>query len=326
MGLEEIQKKLKDQIKEAEAREEKAFGEQANDAGAETDADKEARAAAEKKEQEDKAAAELAAKDAAPKEDVETTEKTNADHARERREKKTREDKLREELSAANARILELSKLPERAPAEDKPEPAPIKADDPVAYAEWEAKQAKVLAKETKSDMEKLSKRLDVKEQQQQQERLYQAAQEELISYEGTVRQKHPDYEDAKKYYANMLAFSIKSLNPKISDANLVKAVNNQIMLRASQLVNDGYENPVQAIYDEVKSMGYQAKKPEENKEEKKPDLDRVAANRARNAGMAAAAGSSGRGELTKSAAADLTVAEWAALPQAEKQRLLRQA
>lgn len=326
MSLEEIQKELKDQIREAEAREEKSFGEQADDAGAGTDAEKEARAAVEKKEQEDKTAAELAAKDVTPKEDAETTEKTNANLASERREKKTREDKLREELSAANARILELSKLPERTVTEDKPEPAPSRADDPVAYAEWEAKQAKALANETKSDMEKLSKRIDVKEQQQQQERLYQAAQEELISYEGAVRQKYPDYEDAKKYYANMLAFSIKSLNPKISDANLVKAVNNQIMLRASQLVNDGYENPVQAIYNEMKNMGYQPKKPDDGKEEKKPDLDRVAANRARNAGMTAAAGSSGRGELTKSAAADLTVAEWAKLPQAEKQRLLKQA
>lgn len=305
MGLKEVAEDLKKQIEEAEKQGEKV--ESAEDKVEEKKPDE----AKEEEETEKKAAEE------------EKPKKTNADYARERRERLSEAQRLRDELSAANARILELTK-PKEEPKKDE-DPEPSRDEDPTAWADWRARQAEKKAEAAAEMARKAEEKLTKDENKKQAEALMQQAQSELIGFEDQFKKTAPDYDDVKSYYVNMLAFSIKNLNPKISNEALARAVTNQIMVRASQYMNEGYENPIQAIYDEVKSMGY---KPKEEKEEgKKPDLERVAKNRERNAGMAGASGSAGNGELTKRyAATEMTSAEWAKLPVAERERLMRQA
>lgn len=302
MGLKEAQEELKKQLAEAEEAEKgDSLTEEKQEEVVETKEEK-------TDSQEEK------------KEEVKADKKTNADYARERRERLKEQERLREDLAAANARIAELTKPKEEVKRDEEPN----KSEDPEAWAEWRTRQSDQQVKEARELAEKAYKEIEAEKQRKANEILIEKAQDELKTYEEDVKKTNPDYDDVKQFYANALAFSIKTMNPRITTDALVKAVNNQILLRASQYFNEGYENPVQAMYEEAKSMGYQPKKMAE--EEKKPDLERVAKNRERNAGTAAAAGSGGRGEITKRyAATEMTVQDWARLPKSERERILRQ-
>lgn len=262
--------------------------------------------------------------DEKPEEKQETkSEKTNAEYARERRER-LKEKRENDELRAARERIKELEQLVVKPKEESRVEEvAPNRQDDPAAYAEWEARQAKKEAREAAEIARKATEKVEKQEREQRQQALRNQAQEELIGFEDQFRKVANDYDDVKNYYINTLAFSIKQLNPKITNKALAEAVTNQVMIRASQLMNDGYENPIEALYEEIKSNGYRPSVKEEA-EDKKPDLTRVATNRSRNAGTAGASSGTGRGELTKVAATKLTIAEWAKVPKHERERLMR--
>jgi len=78
-------------------------------------------------------------------------------------------------------------------------------------------------------------------------------------------------------------------------------------------------------MYERAKQLGYKPQEKAQAAEKEvviKPDLDRVAANRARNAGTAAANGNNDRAELTMRTAAEMTNAEFAKLTASEKKRL----
>jgi hypothetical protein len=306
MGLKEVQEELKAQIKEAEEREK-------TEEVVETPVEEVKPDVVEPAEEPKKE----------PEKVEEEVKKTNAEQAAERKAKRRREEVLAAELAAANARIAELSRPKE----ETKPvveDVVPNKEDDPQAYLEHKVKKAEKIAEEAAEIARKANEKLDKSELRNQKKTMIEQAQGELMSYEDSVRKNNPEYDEAKKWYANMLAFSIKNLNPKITDKALVDAVNHQVLLRASQFINDGYENPVEALYEEVKQMGFKAQPKEEVKKE--PNLDKVAANRARNAGTAGAAGSSGQATVTRQAAASMPVQEWARMSKAERQRLLKSA
>lgn len=313
MGLKEAQEELKKQIEEAQ----KAEG-----LTSEEEAVEEEQKKIESKEEKKEDAKEPEKKEEAASE--EKKEKTNADYARERRERISEHQKLKEQLAAAMAQIEEMKKPKQEKEVED---PEPNKAEDPVAWADWRVRQAEKKVEQVTEIALENDKKIKAEEREKQKESLLQQAQNELVTYEDAVRKTNKDYDDVKKYYVNMLAFSMKALNPKITNDVLVKAVNHQVLMTASQYLNEGHENPVQAIYDSMKNMGYQPTQKETNEiEEKKPDLSKVAKNRERNAGMAGSSGGSGRGEMTKHyAATELTAAEWAKLPTAERERLMRQ-
>jgi hypothetical protein len=73
-------------------------------------------------------------------------------------------------------------------------------------------------------------------------------------------------------------------------------------------------------MYLEAKQLGYKPRQAE--KEEPKPDMDKVSNLRKRNAGMAGSSGSSGDAQITPSVAAKMTNAEFAKLKPAEKKRI----
>ena len=260
------------------------------------------------------------------KEEVKEEEKqakTNADYARERRER-VENKKLQEQLAEANARLAALESAQKKPETQDA-DAEPDKESDPLGWADWRVRQAEKKASEVEKTVQSLKEKNEKEEKIKQREVMYSQAQKELIGYEESFKKSSPDFDDVKNYYIGMMAMGIKTLNPSISNEDLGKAVTSQIMMRASNYLNQGWENPVEAIYQEAKAMGYTPKQAEEEK--KTPDLARVAKNMERNAGMAGAGAGSGKGELTKRyAATELTASEWAKLPKSERERILRSA
>lgn len=315
MGLKEVAEDIKKQLEEANKREEKELEEvveQPKEEPKVEEAPKEEVKAEEAKS--DEAKAEVKA------------DKTNADFAKERREKASREKKLRDDLDAANARIAELSK-PKDEPVRTKVEAEPDKAEDPTAWSEWNSKQTDERIAKAEERVAKVEKLTATEQARKYQEEMRKSAEYELERFEASAKTQEPDFDDVKKYYIHQLAYSIKTLNPAISDAQLIKSIDDMIIYKAKQKLDEGYENPALAMYDEVKGNGYKAPVKEEKADELKPDLNRVAKNRDRNAGMAGAGGGNGRGEVTKKyAATEMTTAEWAKMPKEERQRIMRSA
>lgn len=147
----------------------------------------------------------------------------------------------------------------------------------------------------------------------------------EFNQMEAAFRRQVPDYDDVSNAFKQDLFRSVKLQNPRMSDDLVLKETNKQLLLKASQYVNQGLD-PVQEMYEDAKSLGYKARPKEEPKEEKtqiKPDLSKVAENKERNSGMMGAKGAGGQPELTKAGAAAYSPVEWAKLSRDEKNRIL---
>lgn len=178
-------------------------------------------------------------------------------------------------------------------------------------------------------DEEEAPIRLSPEVQEVVQEHRRRSAEEEFLSFESHAKKVHTDAGAVLNEYAVAMYQSLKIQNPKKSDVELNKMTKNAILMQAGEYARAGHENPVEEMYHTAKELGYTGNsfqkaetKPEPKEEELKPDLKKVAENRKRSTGMTANNGLS-EGLMTLTAATDLTAAEWAKLPKAEKQRLL---
>lgn len=244
---------------------------------------------------------------------VEEPVKTGADYARERREQKAQRD-----LEAANERLARLE-AQNATNSQTQSDPEPNKSDDPQSWTEW-----KIRKSEERADQ--LEKALTMTVREQQVRKLRTDAEVEVEGYMQQTRQQYPDADDARQYYANIVGASLKIMNPNITNVQLNQMVRDKLMLRASELLNEGHRNPIQAMYEESKALGYKPRSKEaavEVQAEIKPDLSKVAANRARNAGTAGANGSAERGEVTLKSASEMTNAEFAKLSVEQKRKIL---
>jgi len=252
------------------------------------------------------------------KEDVpEEPKKTPADYAKERQAKKREKDRLAEELAAAQTRIAALEAQTTHVPRKEiSVDPEPNRQTHPIDWADWRIRQQE-------KTIESLVGWKAEQEAVKAKETLTQRAQREVQDFESSVRTQYPDYDQVKDYYGRMLMASIKIVNPKLTSTELMETTNKRLLSRASELLNEGYENPIEAMYFEAKALGYQPPKSgEEPKEEIKPDLKKVSNYRSRNAGMAGAAGSGTESEVTPIVAAKMTNAEFAKLKPEQKKRL----
>ncbi len=159
-----------------------------------------------------------------------------------------------------------------------------------------------------------------------------QKAEKEYAMLEAAVFQENPDAEATANAYKAAIYQSIKIQNPRKSHVELLDLTKNTLLSKAGEYVRKGL-NPIQELLDEAVSLGIQPQSPQKEEEDeaeevverKKPDLDKLAKNKKRNAGTAAATGSAGgSGQLTPGKATTMSVAEWAKLPVAERQRLMR--
>lgn len=149
-------------------------------------------------------------------------------------------------------------------------------------------------------------------------------AEKEFQSLEKKFRGSNPEYDAVASAYGNAIAQSFKIQNPRMGNNEIAEKTKETILKKAANYLNQGFD-PIEEIFHEAKELGFTAKKEvkaDTKEEEIKPDMKKVAANRAKSTGMASSSGKS-EGILTKQAAADLSTVEWKKLPNAEKRRLL---
>jgi hypothetical protein len=242
MGLKESMEELKKQIGEAEKAEEVVEEEPKEEVSEETVAEKP------KEEPEKEVKDEPVKEEPKPEEPV----KTPADYARERREAKA--NKLAEELAVAHATIAALQAQREP-PKSDEPN----KSEDPQGWTEWKIKKQEEELKEIKSETVAIKR-------EKQAESLRQQAELEVQGYEADVRREFKDYDEVKQYYGNMLALSIKNLNPKITNDRLVRAVNDRLLLEASEYLNEGHDNPIKVMYERANPLDIKPKNTKKNR------------------------------------------------------------
>lgn len=331
-AIEESIEETKEQLKAAQEREAKILEENPNATPEELVAKPEDKAPdpePEKKPEEEK-----------PKEESKPEGEVEAEApkspAQVRLAKKAERQRLEEELAlerADKARLVARVAELERPRVEEKPEETPPdRAEDPAGYAEFVARKAEKTASVALEKLEKIEKNQNQQAYERSQEELTEAAKNELFQMENNLKKTLPDYDDVKNFYVNSLAFSIKKLNRNITDQQLIKAIDTKIFNDALALHKEGYENPVHALYEQIKADGYVAPSKAAEKEEKlKPNIDQVAKNRARNAGTVAAAAGTGQGEVTaRYAATEMTTEEigklFATMTPQEKKNFYQQA
>lgn len=323
MGLKETTEKLKKGIEEAQEKEKEVIAAEDAELAKPLESKEEAKEEKvdPKEEKTDDKAEKEEVKTEPAKDDAKTTEepqkKTASEAARERREKLKREEILARDLAEAKAENDRLrNEAKERAEPKKDADPEPSKLEDPQAWNEWKIRSLEKVVESTQTYQQE-----DARAKQHRE--LREAAISKLNGYEADVVRDNPDYPEAKQYYATMLATSMKMLNPALSGQRLNTAVENAMIQRAGNFLREGHENPVAAMLDEARTWGFKPTQARETEEKvTKPDLQRVAANKNRNSGMAGAAGKGGSAELTPKAAASMTNAEFARLTPSEKQRV----
>jgi hypothetical protein len=233
------------------------------------------------------------------------------------------------------------AKVEEPVKEEVKEEPKEQLDDSGYARLRREKAAAEKLAREKEQELADLRAQLAAKQEPAQEveapqlppelqsiieKERYNQAGREFNAYEDQFRRKTPDYDDVSNAYKQALAQSIKIQNPRISVDELIEKTNETLLKKAGSYLRAGFD-PIEEMYHEAKELGFKAIPKEAPKEEPakdlKPDLAKVAANKARNAGTAGAKGAGERGQITLAAAADMNVMEWANLPAAEKKRIL---
>lgn len=223
--------------------------------------------------------------------------------------------RMRRELAAAQRRAKELEEslkkpAPVQEPVQVAPEPDP--EEDPAAWAKW-------YKEKTDSELNEFRSWKQQQESATRQSHAIQSAVQELNTLESNFRSTAPDYDAVSQHMIDQIKNNIKGLAPHKSEQEVTADVQRYVLARASEYAKQGL-NPIEEMYYLAKESYTPVEKPAP-----KPDMGKIAANRARNAGMAGATGSSGRpAVISLEAAAQLSPAEWAALPEDQKERIMR--
>lgn len=190
---------------------------------------------------------------------------------------------------------------------------------NPVEWVKWNMEKTEAQLQEVKAWKEEQSRAA-------QQNQTIQGAVQELSRYENEFKATAEDYDDVSGFMVNELKRSFKLMHPGASDDQITQAVQRHVLLEASRYAQAGL-NPVEEMYLRAKNeLGYQPKTPvqEDTQEELRPDLDKIAKNKQRSAGMAGASGSPQRAvPSTKAAAAAMSPREWAKLSAEDKRRIM---
>lgn len=246
--------------------------------------------------------------------------------------------------------VEEPAKEEAEAPKEEEKPEAPAKEEKPVAEEAPDKAAFQKLRRENaaaRKRMAELETQLAQKEQAPAEEVIaaeaapispeleeivqkhrFNRAEEEFKSMERRYAATNPEYEAVSAEYAMALAQSIRLDNPHLSPAEIAERTKEKILKKAANFLKDGFD-PIEELYHTAKELGFTGKSFQraaetevQAKEEPKPDMKKLAQNRARSTGMGATTGRS-EGMLTKEAAANMPIGEWSRLPKETKQRLL---
>jgi hypothetical protein len=199
---------------------------------------------------------------------------------------------------------------PEEAPPVEQPQEQLEEKKEEIDASAY-ARMRRELAAERKRN-EELARKVSSPEQAPEQENLYareleriieknrrEEAAREFVVLEESFKRSVPDYDAVIGDYVPNLVQAIRIQNPRISEAQAQEEAQNVILRRASEYLRNGFD-PIQELYEEAKSLGYGKSQPQrqqaveapvKKQEVKKPDYNKLAENRVRNSGMAAAKG-----------------------------------
>lgn len=227
----------------------------------------------------------------------------------------------------------------EEEPEEKEEEVAEEKPDN-AAYAKMRREAA--AAKKRADDLEvelAVERNRKVEEREAEEPSVNPEIQELVLSHRQTKAEReftalemkyaatNPEYESISSQYTTALAQSIKVQNPRLSPQEVAEKTLHTLLKKASGYINQGYD-PIEELFHEAKELGITAKAAKreeaaEEEEEIRPDMKKLAANRKRSTGMGAASGRSEGLMSLKHAATELTNAQWKALSNSEKRRLM---
>lgn len=240
-----------------------------------------------------------------------------------------------EEKAEAPEETKEEEKPEEKAEEDDAKGPARLRIE-----AKRERERADRLSEELAALKAEKEKEAPEEEKQEKfQSELTEVIQEvrtnkaarEFLAFEDDVRNKYPEYEAISQEYTAAMRSAVRLDNPRLSPAQIQEVVQTKLLQKAGHYARQGYDNPVEALLDEARSLGFTgasvkkaAAEVEESAKELKPDLKKVASNRQRSAGTAAASGESKSG-VSRQYIADhgISGTEWMKLSPEEKRNLM---
>lgn len=150
-------------------------------------------------------------------------------------------------------------------------------------------------------------------------------ARQHLATLESQYREVNPDYDDVITQYAQAVASAYRVNNPRVSQADLARDVERSFIERAAEYYRRGLD-PAEELYQDAVSLGFKKREPEKEEVKetpRKPDLDVIAKNKQKSAGMAGA--SRGAGAVsTPNSVASMPLSEFAKIPASELARIER--
>jgi hypothetical protein len=221
----------------------------------------------------------------------------------------------------------------EEVEAEEKPEvKEEVKEEDNVGGARLRRENAALKKRLEEAESRPVEKTAEVEAEPDpllnrvRERELVNQATQEFTGYVDDFRQRAPvDFQGVADAYEATLMQAIRVQNPKLTQQQLIEKTQRTILEKAGQYVKGGF-NPAEEMYHEAKSLGIRAqeKATEKEVEEKpKPDLSKIAANKARNAGTAGAKGAGEKGQITPVVAAEMSAQEWARLPMSQRKQIM---
>lgn len=224
----------------------------------------------------------------------------------------------------------------EEKPAEVKEEPKEEEKPDNSAFAKLrrEAAANKKLADERATEIAELKKPREETEEpapaafelaEVLQDHRIGRAERQFKGFEAEVMRAAPENPAIMAEYTQALQGAIKLQNPRLPAIEIAELTKLELFRKAGKYQDAGYANPVGELLEEAKELGFTGKSfaKEEPAKDPKPDMNKVAENRKRSAGMT---GTPGRedGLVSKKTAAEMTPAEWKSLDRAERARLMQ--
>lgn len=241
-----------------------------------------------------------------------------------RREKRAAEQRAAEEAAKRaeiEARLAAVEKAKEEAakaaePVRQEVDAEPNRTTDYEAWLEWNIRQTRKLAEETRREADELREWKAKQEREVREREVFMQAEAGLAHLEKRYLDENPEYAEAKEHGIKEMKRAMKVLNPRMDDAVIDMQVKRYILEQADALLKAG-QNPCDAIFEyAIETLGYVPRELRQQEEQAEPvvvkpklsvvqtpkpkiDLAKIDANKRRSASSAANSGSGGKNELT---------------------------
>lgn len=232
-------------------------------------------------------------------------------HRRKAREAEAENKRLKQELEAAKRYQPEPVKEPAKTETKiDNPEPN--KDEDLAGWLVWNAEEQRKWRESEK-------KKSEASEKQRQIDELYDRGYQEVDAIQNEYKKTNPDYDNAIAHAKESYKRAVKTIDPRLTDAQIEKAIKQEILNIAVECTKNG-TNLGETLYDmAIERFGYEPKDAE-NEEVAQPkpkatNLRVVASNKRRSASSLEGGGQKAAGRITMEQAAQMSPAELQALP-----------